>query len=142
MRGATGPPYHPRVMKWLTRSIIPSMVALAALVSFLPRSGPSIRVSLRDFKFKPVALRVHEGDSVLVTNRGKSTHTLTCPECGVDTRNVAPGLAATVKFTKPGIFTYYCIYHRDQGMTGRVTVVGKDGAEPTPAPSPAFSPVP
>ena len=111
-------------MKWLSRSIIPSMVAFAALISFLPRTGPKVHLTTRDFSFSRTDLKVRSGESILIRNLGRSTHTFSCPGCGVDSGNVQPGQSITVKFGRTGTFTFACIYHADQGMTGTVTVSG------------------
>ncbi|MHB8510849.1 MAG: cupredoxin domain-containing protein [Actinomycetota bacterium] len=109
-------------MKWLSRSIIPSMVAFAAVVSFLPRTGPTVELKARDFSFSKQTLHVRAGETILVSNVGRFTHTFTCPDCGVDSGNVEPGQSITVKFGRTGTFSFFCVYHADQGMTGQVVV--------------------
>lgn len=121
-------------MKLLTRSVVPAMVAVAVLVAFFPRSKPDLVVSVRDFAYAPGRLVVHAGDSVMVENRGKATHTLTCKQCGVDSRNVQPSQQKVIRFHKPGTFEFACIYHRTQGMLGEVVVLRP--GEPTPSPEP------
>ena len=99
------------------------MVAFAAVVSFLPRTGPKIELQTRDFAFSKHALKVRAGDSISITNVGHSTHTFTCPGCGVDSGNVQPGQSISVKLGRTGSFQFYCIYHGDQGMIGQVIVL-------------------
>ncbi len=121
-------------MKWLTRSIVPSMAALAALVAFFPRTGPEIKLQVVDFRFAPAAITVHVGDSIQVQNRGKRTHTFTCRRCGVDSGNVQPGQEAVVRFVKAGVFPYVCVYHQEQGMAGSLIVL-KPGQTAPPRPT-------
>lgn len=129
-------------MRWLTRSIVPSVAALAALIAFFPRSGPAIRLRAIDFRFVPQDLIVHTGDSVLVENRGRRTHTFTCRACGIDTGNVQPAQGDVVKFGRAGTFPFVCTYHAEQGMTGRVIVLEPGQATPPPEPSPTPEPTP
>lgn len=110
------------------------MAALAALVSFFPRTGPTIEVEMIEFRFEPVRLVVHVGDSVSMVNRGRATHTFTCPGCRVDSGNVQPGQSKTVRFAKAGTYPYVCRYHEGEGMTGDVVVLR--AGQPTPSPSP------
>lgn len=121
-------------MKWLTRSIVPSMAALAALIAFLPRTGPAVGLTTTDFQFTPQATRVATGASITIRNDGDVTHTFDCPECGVRSGNIQPGQAKIVRFPKAGTFDFFCLYHADGGMTGRI-VVGE--AQQAPAASPS-----
>lgn len=123
--------------KKVTASIIPTMVALAALAAFLPSSGPRIKLRQVDSRFVPAALIVEVGDSILVENTGDRTHTFTCPSCGIDTGDVQPGLSKVVVVRRPGTFEFFCRYHQAQGMAGRLVA---RGGTPAPAASPAASP--
>ena len=114
------------------------MAALAALIAFLPRTGPAVGVTMRDFAFAPQALRVLTGDSITIRNDGDVTHTFTCRKCGVDSGNIQPGQAKVVRFARPGTYEFVCRYHDTAGMQGRV-VVGSAPAE-SPAESPVESP--
>lgn len=125
-------------MKWLTRSIVPSMAALAALIAFLPRTGPAVGLTTQDFKFVPQAIRVQTGESITIRNDGDVTHTFTCPKCRADTGNIQPGQAKVVRFAKSGTFEFACLFH-PESMNGRVVV----GAEPAkPSSSATASPAP
>jgi plastocyanin len=136
-------------MRWISRSILPAAVALAALVSFFPRSGPKIELHMRDFKFVPQVLTVTTGDSVGLVNEGNATHAFLCISegqqaaakpgaCGVNPGDVQPGLTKVVKFARAGQYDFYCGYHATRGMVGRLVVLepGQE-APPEPSPSPA-----
>lgn len=110
-------------MKWLTRSIVPSMAALAALIAFLPRTGPAVGLTTSDFQFAPQGVQVRAGDSITIRNDGEVTHTFDCPECRASTGNIQPGQAKIVRLPKEGTFDFFCLYHADDGMRGRIMVV-------------------
>ncbi|HVL91483.1 MAG TPA: cupredoxin domain-containing protein [Actinomycetota bacterium] len=129
-------------MKWLTRSIIPSMAALAALIAFLPRTGPAVGLVTGDFAFTPQALVVEQGEAITIRNDGDLTHSFTCPECGMRSINIQPGQAKIATFPTAGTFEFFCVYHRTEGMEGRVTVEGDAPAAPEPAGSPTPDPSP
>lgn len=81
--------------------------------------------------FRPSALTIHVGDTVIWTNAG-GFHTVTGsspgePLCGCTSGNTS---ALTNTFTFAGTFPYYCVYHQSFGMTGVINVVG---APPSPA---------
>jgi plastocyanin len=44
----------------------------------------------------------------------------------------AAGLDFTVRFSKPGTYSYYCVLHRSQGQVGMVTVLAATSPSPTP----------
>lgn len=123
-------------MKWLTRSMLPSMAALAALIAFLPRTGPDVGLVTTDFAYTPQALTVEQGEAITIRNDGDLTHSFTCPECGFGSVNIQPGQAKAVTFSKPGTHAFFCVYHRDGGMEGRVVVEGDAGAPEQPVESP------
>ncbi len=60
-----------------------------------------------EYALKPVRTKIHAGDSVTWTNTGKETHTPTSRDGSWTAGPVAPGKTATVKFDKPGKYTYF-----------------------------------
>jgi plastocyanin len=154
VRLVEGAPIIARGMKWISRSIIPAAVALAALVSFFPRSGPKTELHMRDFKFVPQVLNVTVGESVGIINDGNATHSFVCllqgergavgrTGCGANPGDVQPGLTKVVKFARAGQYDFFCRYHSSRGMVGRLVVLepGQQEAPPVQA-SPAASPSP
>lgn len=134
-------------MRWISRSIIPAAVALAALVSFFPRSGPKIELHMSEFKFAPQVLTVRVGDSIALVNDGNATHSFVCvaqggeaganlPGCGARPGDIQPGLTKVVKLVRAGQYDFYCGYHASRGMVGRLSVL-EPGQEAPPAPSPS-----
>jgi plastocyanin len=87
-----------------------------------PAHSGHFNVAIRGFAFAPAALTVRAGTKLTFTNSDQTAHTATSKASGVfDTGTVKPGGAATVTLTKPGTYTYYCVFH--PFMTATVTVV-------------------
>jgi plastocyanin len=77
--------------------------------------------------------------TIVLTNAGNAPHTFTIDEFDVDAE-VAAGEETTVSITPSasGEFTYYCRFHRNQGMVGSISVSGSGGADDSnPTESPA-----
>ncbi len=92
-----------------------------------PDSGivKEIEVTNEDMTFVPRTITVNRGDVVrIIFSSVGDTHTFTLPEFDVDTGDVAAGEQKTVEFVaaEPGNFEFYCIPHRDMGMTGTLIV--------------------
>ncbi|HKO37449.1 MAG TPA: cupredoxin domain-containing protein [Solirubrobacterales bacterium] len=75
-------------------------------------------VQIKGFAFKPATARVERGTRVVFANSSGSTHTATGD--GFDTKRIAPGKSAAVRFSKAGIFAYHCKIH--SFMKGKVVV--------------------
>ncbi|MHB8691610.1 MAG: cupredoxin domain-containing protein [Solirubrobacteraceae bacterium] len=87
-----------------------------------PAHPGHLNVAIRGFAFAPAALTVRAGATLTFANDDQTAHTATSKASGVfDTGTVKPGGAATVTLTKPGTYTYYCVFH--PFMTATVTVV-------------------
>ena len=104
-------------------------------------AGQTVEVTASDFSFTPAKLTAAIGGSfdLVLTNAGDAPHTFTIDEFDLDAE-VAPGeeTSVTVSPSKSGEFTYYCRFHREQGMEGGITVSGPAGAGDTdPTESPA-----
>jgi len=73
-----------------------------------------------EYVFQPMRIKVKAGSSVTWTNDGKEAHAATAQDGSWTTGEVAPGKSATVKFDKPGKYTYICKDH--PWSYGEVTV--------------------
>jgi plastocyanin len=85
-------------------------------------SGESeVEVELDDDYFEPTVLEGTPGQKVTLEleNEGGSEHNLTIDELQID-QDVEPGDKAEVEVTFPdsGTLTFFCKYHRGQGMAG------------------------
>ncbi len=101
----------------------------------------TIQMAAKDFSFTPGKLQAEAGRSfeVALRNSGSVPHTFTIDEFNVNVE-LAVGEETSVPVTPSGAgeFTYYCRFHRAQGMQGRITVTGEGGAAPSPdSPTPA-----
>jgi plastocyanin len=84
-----------------------------------------IRIAARDLFFDPGCLVMLGGQSVVVRNTGVNTHNFTVEGSPIGF-DVPPGevvLTGSIGGSvPPGAYTFYCIYHRGQGMVGELTV--------------------
>ena len=95
---------------------------------------------------QPISVSVPVGGSLVWTNQSNnSPHTVTFPVAGqtpppgppdipaggtstydgstfTNSGVIPPGGSYTLTFTKAGTYTYYCLFHSGEGMTGTVTV--------------------
>ena len=80
-----------------------------------------VEVELDDDYFEPTVLEGKAGERVTLElkNEGSSEHNLTIDELQID-QDVEPGDETEVEVTFPdsGTLTFYCKYHRGQGMAG------------------------
>ncbi len=83
-------------------------------------SGSSA-LELDDNYFQPKTLKGAAGKKITVElkNEGKAEHNFTLSDQGID-QDLEPGKTAEVTVTVPKsrTLTFYCKYHRSQGMTG------------------------
>jgi plastocyanin len=75
-------------------------------------------VDINHFAFHPPTLRIKRGGKVAFTNSSNTAHTATGGS--FDTRKIAPGASATVKFGRKGTFVYHCKIH--PFMKGKIVV--------------------
>jgi plastocyanin len=111
------------------RSAIPHrvLVALALLCTLLASCGQSKpaapkreTIAIRGYAYRPADLTVAPGTAVTFTNDDATAHTATSSVPGFDTGTVHAGGSATITFTTPGSYTYYCQFH--PFMRARATV--------------------
>jgi plastocyanin len=77
-------------------------------------------VSVMDNMFTPATMTVSVGTTVIWTNNGGVTHTVTSNSGLFDSGNLTPGKTFQFKFTSAGSYPYHCNIH--SGMTGSITV--------------------
>jgi plastocyanin len=75
-------------------------------------------VQIKGFAFKPATVKVERGSQVAFANSSGVAHTAT--GAGFDTKRIAPGKSAAVRFKKAGTFAYHCKIH--SFMKGKVVV--------------------
>jgi plastocyanin len=92
--------------------------------------GGKTEVELDDFYFEPTVLQGKPGQTVELElkNEGQTEHTFTIDSQSVD-QELGPGEEAEVevKFPKSGVVSFYCKFHKRDGMAGGLAVGGSGG---------------
>jgi plastocyanin len=87
-------------------------------------------VELDDLYFKPTVLEGKPGQKVTLElkNEGGTEHTFTIDSENVD-QELGPGEEAEVDVTIPkaGVVSFYCKFHKSDGMAGALAVTGQAG---------------
>ena len=85
------------------------------------------KVELDDYYFKPTVLKGSPGQKITLEleNEGSAEHTFTVDAQGVD-QELEPGDEAkvTVTIPKSGAISFYCKFHKDEGMAGALVANG------------------
>jgi len=124
-------------------SKVPTRMALVLAVLATACGGPKApappkirpvftELKMEDFRFDPHEISIDfekEGPPQFLNllNNGSVAHNFSIPELGIDFDRAAKdpplGLQA-YNFKKSGTFTFFCKFHRDQGMEGKIEVRG------------------
>lgn len=92
------------------------------------RAAVTHTVEVRDYAFIPATITIQAGDSVTWVNSDDVAHTATSTAgapAAFDTGLIDGGQSASLTFTVPGTYDYFCIPH--PSMTGTVIVNVADG---------------
>jgi plastocyanin len=85
------------------------------------------KVELDDYYFEPTVLKGSPGQKITLEleNEGSAEHTFTVDAQGVD-QELEPGDEAkvTVTIPKSGAISFYCKFHKDEGMAGALVANG------------------
>jgi len=85
------------------------------------------KVELDDYYFEPTVLKGSPGQKITLEleNEGSAEHTFTVDAQGVD-QELQPGDEAkvTVTIPKSGAISFYCKFHKDEGMAGALVANG------------------
>src|SRR4051794_6687907 len=87
-----------------------------------PAASQAARVAIKDFSFRPAAIKLHVGETVTFRDADATAHTVTAADGTFDSGSLKQG--ATFSFTakKAGKINYVCSFH--PGMTGTIEVSG------------------
>ena len=104
-------------------AVIVAAAVTAAAGAFATPAAPS--VSIRLFQFRPAQIEIAAGTTVTWTNEDDILHTVTSgtPDAqigGFSRRLDGKGAAASVEFSRPGVYPYFCERHR--AMRGEIRV--------------------
>jgi plastocyanin len=76
-----------------------------------------------NFQFTPANITVNQGDTITVSDTNPSTpHTFTIDGTDIDVSNNAQQSQDVTIDLKPGTYTFYCRFHKAQGMQGTLVV--------------------
>jgi plastocyanin len=109
---------------------------IRAAIFFVSGPGSTDGVSIGDNFFSPASLTITQGSTVVWTNNGNSSHTVTSgtpsssPGTIFDSPNMTHGQTFSFRFTEAGTFSYFCRVH-GSSMAGTITVTAA-GGEPSP----------
>lgn len=86
----------------------------------------AVTVSMKDFEFAPIEIRVKVGTTITWKNDGAKPHSATAADKSFDTAIFQPGEAKSATFSTAGTFAYFCQLHGTpdgkNGMVGTVIV--------------------
>jgi plastocyanin len=104
-----------------------TLAALSAACSIAPAQSPpasGAKITIKNFSFDPPALTVAVGTEVEWTDEG-GKHTVEADDGSFKSKDLTAGGTFKHKFTKAGVYKYFCEYHGSAGghdMAGTVTV--------------------
>lgn len=76
-----------------------------------------------NYQFAPAKLIVRQGDTITVSDTNPTTpHTFTVEGTDIDVANDAQSSQEVTIDLDPGTYTFFCRFHRTQGMEGTLTV--------------------
>ena len=71
----------------------------------------TLRVAVQDFQFQPARLEIAAGMTVVWTNNGQVTHTVTAENGSFDSGSIEPGQRRSITFARAGTFPFHCTPH-------------------------------
>lgn len=78
----------------------------------------------KSYRFDPAVVRVVAGSTVTFHNSDNFTHSVYVEQTKDFRDPIPPGGSATLTFTTPGEYTFYCTYHSQQ-MQGKIIVTAR-----------------
>jgi plastocyanin len=114
---AASPPdeQHPANLARRAADAQPAVDA-ATEIQFVESADPT------QWGFAPAEVSIEAGQSVIFTNRGRTAHSATASGGAFDTGLLQANESATVRFERPGEYTYFCQPH--PWMRGAIIVQG------------------
>ena len=102
-----------RKQNWrLAASIGIALVAGLGLSACRPATSSRVHeVTIDTTSYSPQTLEVAVGDTIVWTNRDLLVHTVTTPDKGLDSRDIAAGESWRFEVSTPLDLDYLCTYH-------------------------------
>jgi plastocyanin len=82
--------------------------------------GGAGALTIKNFSFSPTPLTAKAGETITITNRDTTDHTVTDNGGAFATGHIAPATSKTITLTKAGTFHYHCSIH--PFMNGEIDV--------------------
>jgi plastocyanin len=76
-----------------------------------PAGRDTLRAAVEDFVFVPARIEVSAGTTIVWTNRGQVTHTVTADDGSFESGNIDPGKQRGLTFARAGTFPFHCTPH-------------------------------
>jgi plastocyanin len=106
----------------------PAATSPAGSPSATPSAGGEVTITEVDFAFQPDTVNANTSQSLVITNKGSALHNFSIEGTGIDVET-QPGETTRLEPVgpsfAPGTYTFFCKYHRTQGMVG--TLVASAG---------------
>ena len=112
-----------RVSSSVQMALFALFVVLALVLPFVPPARAATEnVSIVDLAYQPSTINVQLGDTVIWTNNGALTHTVTSDGGSgpLDSGDIASSGTFSYTFLSEGTFSYHCFHH--PSMHGTVNV--------------------
>jgi plastocyanin len=74
-------------------------------------AGHTRKAGMEDFVFLPARIEVARGTTIVWTNRGQVTHTVTAEDGSFESGNIDPGQQRSLTFSRAGTFPFHCTPH-------------------------------
>jgi len=71
----------------------------------------SVSARVQDFLFQPARLQVAAGTTIVWTNNGQVTHTVSAQDGSFDSGPIEPGAQRSITFSRRGTFAFHCTPH-------------------------------
>jgi plastocyanin len=105
-------------------------------------AASSQAVAIADYHFDPVTLSIHAGDTVVWTNAGPSSHTVTADDSSFDAGVIAAGSTFSHTFEVAGTYAYHCAIHPSMKAEVEVAAGPPETTSSTTAPIASTTSVP
>ena len=104
-----------------TTSTMPATTTEAPPPTVQP-NGVVEQIAISGFSFKPAAITVEPGTTIVWTNQDGASHTATAAEGAFRTGTIALDASSEVVIGGPGVYEYFCSIHPE--MRATITVEG------------------
>ncbi len=108
----------------LAGSVLPLTARMGQAAAAAPRRA---HVTIQNFAFAPLTLKVSVGTTVVWTNKDTVAHTVTATHGRWGSGTLNQGQTYAYTFKKPGTYAYRCAFHSSMVAT---VIVGAPGHKP------------